>query len=116
MATLLWGVAFVFAASTAHAQEKARWSFPVSTGYDIYVHDYFLAQSDTTEVIQEFNVAASFNGASAFGARHRWFLRGGLSGGTELYRESLDTGLRLRTRHVTNNSKRAPLASGYLTP
>ena len=98
MATLLWGVAFVFAASTAHAQEKARWSFPVSTGYDIYVHDYFLAQSDTTEVIQEFNVAASFNGASAFGTRHRWFLRGGLSGGTELYRESLDTGLRLRTR------------------
>ena len=96
-ATLLWGVFFVMVTSSAHAQQKARWSFPVSTGYDLYVHDYFLAESDTTEVIQEFNFAANLNGASAFGAQHRWFLRAGLSGGTELYRQSLDTGLRLRT-------------------
>jgi hypothetical protein len=95
--TLFLGVFFVMVACSAAAQEKARWSFPVSAGYDLYVHDYFLAESDTIEVIQELNVAASAYGASAFGARHRWFLRAGLSGGTELYRESLDTGMRLRT-------------------
>lgn len=84
------------AASTAHA--GSNWDFPLSSGYDIYVHDYFLAESDTTEVIQEFNFTAAANGSSEFSARNRWFMRAGLSGGTELYRQSLDTGFRLRNK------------------
>jgi len=73
------------------------WSFPISTGYDLYIHDYYLSDTDTTEVIQELNVTASANGTSRFGDRHRWYVRAGVSGGTELYRESLDAGFRLRT-------------------
>jgi hypothetical protein len=94
--TLLWGVVCVCSVGSAHAE--SRWDFPVSTGYDLYVHDYFLAEDDTTEVIQEFNVQAQANGASTWGSRNRWFFRAGLSGGTELYRQSLDAGFRLRTR------------------
>jgi hypothetical protein len=92
-ALLLWGVAVVSTPSCA----RGDWSFPLSAGYDLYVHDYYLAESDTTEVIQEFNLTASAHGASDFGDRTQWYLRAGLSGGTELFRESLDTGLRLRT-------------------
>lgn len=94
-ATLLWGVVVVCGPSTVRAE--ADWDFPLSAGYDLYVHDYYLAETDTTEVIQELNFTAAMNGASGFGARQQWYLRAGLSGGTELYRESLDTGLRLRT-------------------
>jgi hypothetical protein len=90
---LLWG-AFCVHASPAHAE--SLWEFPLSAGSDLYVHDYFLADSDTIEVIQEFNFTASAQGTSAWGSKNRWFLRAGLSGGTELFRQSLDTGFRLR--------------------
>lgn len=95
--TRLVAALLVGAACLCAGRVRADWSFPVSTGYDLYIHDYYLSEVDTTEVIQEFNVVANANGASPYGARHRWFLRAALSGGTELYRETLDTGFRLRS-------------------
>jgi hypothetical protein len=90
---LLWGA---FCISATAAQAQSQWDFPVSAGYDLYIHDYYLAENDTTEVIQEFNLTASAQGVSAWGAKNRWFLRAGISGGSELFRQSLDTGFRLR--------------------
>lgn len=92
---LLWGAFCVCAAGAAKAE--SRWEFPVSTGYDLYIHNYYLAEEDTVEVIQELNLAANVNGASEWGSRNPWYFRAGLSGGSELYRETLDTGFRLRS-------------------
>lgn len=93
-ATLLWGVAF--ACLPVAARADTRWSFPVSAGYDLYIHDYSLAADDTTEVIQELNLQASLFGNSGFGDRHRWNLGASASAGSELFRQSFDAGFRYR--------------------
>jgi len=82
-------------ASTAAAADDT-WRFAVGAGYDAYVHNYYLADTDTTAAIQEANVTVGFDGRSPSRAAHQWFLRGEVSTGTELTRELLDASYRWR--------------------
>jgi hypothetical protein len=96
---VLAALAAALAAGPAAAQfgdDRARWRPELSAGVDAYLHDYYLADDDTTEAVAEFNLAAEIEGQSRRATSHQWRLRGELSAGTELYRELLDGSWRWR--------------------
>ena len=96
---LLTMVVLLTTAMTATGQigeDKASWQPRVSTGLDAYLHNYYLAVSDTTEAIAEFNVAAEIEGRSRRVTSHQWRLRTEVSSGTELTRQLLDGTYRFR--------------------
>jgi hypothetical protein len=74
----------------------AVWRTTLASGYDAYSHSYHLASTDTTETLTEFYLAAELEGRSAFRARHQWSVRGEVSAGTELTRESMTSRYRYR--------------------
>jgi hypothetical protein len=65
-------------------------------GYDLYAHDYYLADTDTTETINEFTAFAGLDLRSRPGAARQWFARAELGSGSELTRERLEAGCRWR--------------------
>jgi len=73
----------------------------LAAGFDGTVHNYALAEDDTTETISEFMAEVAIEGRSARRARHRWRVRGDFSAGTELYRQRLDADYRLVSDGVT---------------
>lgn len=72
------------------AAAAATWQPRLAAGYDSYVHSYHLAEDDTTETVSEYALSAELSGRSDRRAVHRWSLRAGVSGGSELIRELLD--------------------------
>jgi len=76
--------------------EGARWNLQTSAGFDAYLNKYHLAVDDTTEALSEFNIAATIDGRSARRTNHQWHFRTEISGGSELFRELLDTSYRWR--------------------
>ena len=71
-------------------EDRAVWSWDLTTGVDSYLHTYALALEDTSEALAEFMVQAGFQGRSARKARNRWRLRAEASTGTELWRERVE--------------------------
>lgn len=65
-------------------------------GYDLYAHDYYLADTDTTETITDLTAFAGLDLRSRPGAARQWFARAELGTGSELSRERLEAGCRWR--------------------
>lgn len=74
------------------AGASPEWRPLLSAGYDTYIHTYSLASTDTTETISEANLAAEIEGRSQRDAVHTWRVRAEGSAGTELFRETMDSG------------------------
>lgn len=91
-----WTAVLALTATAAAGQETAEWRPEVSLGHDVYVHSYYLASDDTTATVRETNLTAAIDGRSRRQTDHQWYLRAELSGGSELFRESLDAGYRWR--------------------
>jgi len=75
---------------------SAVWRSRISVGHDTYVQSYYLANSDTTAILNEFNLTAALDGRSHGRTDHQWSLRAEVSGGSEVYREQVDAGYRWR--------------------
>lgn len=84
------------AASAASGATRPTTRLRLSSGYDAYVHTYYLATADTTEAIGEYNVAADLEIRSPRRVLHQWHVRAELSAGTQLLRELVDLGYRWR--------------------
>jgi len=69
---------------------RVRWNYTLSLALDSFVHSYPLAVEDTTEIVNELNFGVSVEGQSPIWTRHRWYLRGDLFAGSELYRQRLE--------------------------
>ena len=92
--TILAGLLLLSSAAAAGSppgtSSRAGWSYALSAAYDVYVHTYPLATEDTTETIDEVNLALHLAGASARRTNHRWRLRTDLLFGSELFRQRFD--------------------------
>ncbi len=90
----VWGGAALWLALQTGLARAAEWRPQASTGYDAYLNSYYLADTDTTETVAEVNAAIGVDGRSARDVAHRWSLRAAVSGGSELWRESLGASYR----------------------
>lgn len=89
-------VALLTTATARPATAQASTRLRLSSGYDVYAHTYHLATDDTTETLGEFNVGADFEARSRPAVLHQWHLRGEVTAGSQLWRESVDLGYRWR--------------------